>query len=98
MFFCLLCLQSYRYNFSQANYLKSIGVKKGDSVVIYMSLTPELPIAMLACTRLGAVHSVVFGGFSAESLSQRIVDSRCSNTIHLRNSNCNVCQFRICPE
>ncbi|KAG6400638.1 hypothetical protein SASPL_137479 [Salvia splendens] len=59
-----------------ANYLKDIGVKKGDAVVIYLPMLMELPIAMLACARIGAVHSVVFAGFSSESLSQRIVDCK----------------------
>ncbi|CAA7404958.1 unnamed protein product [Spirodela intermedia] len=59
-----------------ANYLKDIGVKKGDAVVIYLPMLMELPIAMLACARIGAVHSVVFAGFSAESLAQRILDCR----------------------
>src|SRR5436305_4166000 len=54
-----------------ANGLKKLGVKKGTPVAIYMGMVPELPIAMLACTRLGAPHTVVFGGFSAESLSGR---------------------------
>ncbi|KAK3232583.1 hypothetical protein CYMTET_57087 [Cymbomonas tetramitiformis] len=58
-----------------ANYLKSVGVKKGDRVIIYMPMLNELPIAMLACARLGAIHSVVFGGFSAEALAQRISGS-----------------------
>lgn len=58
-----------------ANALKSKGVKKGDRVTIYMPMIPEATIAMLACTRIGAVHSVVFGGFSAESLATRIMDS-----------------------
>ena len=58
-----------------ANGLKSLGVKKGDRVTIYLPMTPELPIAMLACARIGAPHSVVFGGFSAESLRDRINDS-----------------------
>ena len=53
----------------QANYLRSVGVKKGDAVSIYMPMVCELPIAMLACARIGAVHSVVFGGFSAEALA-----------------------------
>jgi acyl-coenzyme A synthetase/AMP-(fatty) acid ligase len=53
----------------QANYLRSQGVKKGDAVSIYMPMVCELPIAMLACARIGAVHSVVFGGFSAEALA-----------------------------
>ena len=60
-----------------ANVLKSLGTKKGDRVAIYMPLVPELAIAMLACARIGAVHSVVFGGFSAESLSDRINDAQC---------------------
>ncbi|KAK3013718.1 hypothetical protein RJ639_008426 [Escallonia herrerae] len=59
-----------------ANYLKDIGVRKGDAVVIYLPMLMELPIAMLACARIGAVHSVVFAGFSAESLAQRIVDCK----------------------
>jgi acetyl-CoA synthetase len=60
-----------------ANVLKSHGVKKGDRVSIYMPMVPELPVAMLACARIGAIHSIVFGGFSAESLAGRIVDSTC---------------------
>jgi len=60
-----------------ANVLKSMGVKKGDRVCIYMPMIPELPIAMLACSRIGAIHSVVFGGFSSDSLSDRINDSEC---------------------
>jgi acetyl-CoA synthetase len=59
-----------------ANVLKSLGVAKGDRVALYMPLVPELAIAMLACTRIGAVHSVVFGGFSAESLRDRINDQQ----------------------
>ena len=58
-----------------ANWLRNIGVKKGDRVIIYMPMIPELPISMLACARIGAVHGVVFAGFSAESLAQRIIDS-----------------------
>src|SRR5207344_3219488 len=58
-----------------ANVLKSLGTKKGDRVALYMPLVPELAIAMLACARIGAVHSVVFGGFSAESLRDRINDA-----------------------
>jgi len=61
-----------------ANVLKKYGVKKGDRVSIYLPMIPELPIAMLACARIGAIHSVVFGGFSAESLRDRINDSDCS--------------------
>jgi len=60
-----------------ANGLKSLGLAKGDRVAIYMGMTPELPIAMLACARLGLVHSVVFGGFSADALSSRILDADC---------------------
>jgi acetyl-CoA synthetase len=60
-----------------ANVLKSLGITRGDRVAIYMPLVPELAIAMLACARIGAAHSVVFGGFSAESLRDRINDARC---------------------
>jgi acetyl-CoA synthetase len=60
-----------------ANVLKSLGVRRGDRVALYMPLVPELAIAMLSCARIGAVHSVVFGGFSAESLRDRINDSQC---------------------
>src|SRR5262245_61321649 len=60
-----------------ANVLKSLGVKKGHRVALYLPLIPELAISMLACARIGAVHSVVFGGFSAESLRDRINDSKC---------------------
>jgi acetyl-CoA synthetase len=59
-----------------ANALRKLGVKKGDRVTIYLPMVPELPIAMLACARIGAIHSVVFGGFSAESLKNRILDCR----------------------
>ncbi|MFI5207211.1 MAG: acetate--CoA ligase [Gemmatimonadales bacterium] len=58
-----------------ANVLRKLGVKRGDRVAIYMPLIPEVAVAMLACTRIGAAHSVVFGGFSAESLSDRINDA-----------------------
>ena len=58
-----------------ANGLKSFGLEKGDRVAIYMGMVPELPIAMLACARLGLVHSVVFGGFSSDALSSRILDA-----------------------
>lgn len=60
-----------------ANVLKSLGLKKGDRVSIYLPMIPELPIAMLACARLGLIHSVVFGGFSADALADRIKDSSC---------------------
>ncbi|MEO6121444.1 MAG: acetate--CoA ligase, partial [Acidimicrobiales bacterium] len=58
-----------------ANVLKGLGVSRGDRVAIYMPMVPELPVAMLACTRIGAAHSVVFGGFSADALRDRIVDA-----------------------
>jgi len=58
-----------------ANVLKELGVRKGDRVAIYMGMTPEVPIAMLACARIGAPHSIVFGGFSANALVDRIHDS-----------------------
>ncbi|MFY9611509.1 MAG: acetate--CoA ligase [Blastocatellia bacterium] len=64
-----------------ANVLKSLGVSKGDTVAIYMGMTPELPIAMLACARIGATHSVVFGGFSANALVDRINDAQCKAVI-----------------
>ena len=64
-----------------ANVLRGFGVKKGDRVTIYLPMIPELAIAMLACARIGAIHSVVFGGFSAESLKDRIVDSKCNLVI-----------------
>ncbi len=60
-----------------ANTLKSLGVKKGDRVCIYLPMIPELAFAVLACARIGAVHSVVFAGFSANSIADRIVDSDC---------------------
>src|SRR6266542_6617818 len=57
-----------------ANAMKALGVRKGTAVGIYMGMVPQLPVAMLACARLGAPHTVVFGGFSADSLSDRLVD------------------------
>ena len=60
-----------------ANALKSLGVKKGDRVAIYMGMCPELAIALLACARIGAVHLVVFGGFGAQALTDRINDAQC---------------------
>jgi len=59
-----------------ANALRSLGVGKGDRVAIYLGMVPELPVAMLACARVGAVHSVVFGGFAAEALRDRIIDAQ----------------------
>ena len=61
-----------------ANMLEGLGVKKGDRVCIYMSMVPELMFTVLACARIGAIHSVVFGGFSAQALAGRIVDAECS--------------------
>src|SRR6187200_760891 len=66
----------YREVSQCANVLKSLGITKGDRVALYLPLIPELAIAMLACARIGAVHSVVFGGFSAESLRDRINDQK----------------------
>jgi len=68
----------YRQVSQFANVLKSLGVKRGDRVAIYLPLIPELAIAMLACARIGAIHSVVFGGFSSESLRDRINDAQCT--------------------
>ena len=71
---------TYREMFEQvnklANVLKSLGVEKGDRVTIYLPMIPELPISMLACARIGAIHTVVFSGFSAKSLSDRVEDSQ----------------------
>ncbi|HUV37765.1 MAG TPA: acetate--CoA ligase [Patescibacteria group bacterium] len=81
-----------------ANVLKKFGIKKGDRVCLYLPMIPELAIAMLACVRIGAIHSIVFGGFSAESLKDRNVDAkaklvvtsdgsfRSGKTIHLKNN------------
>ena len=74
----------YRQVCQFANVLKKLGVKKGDRVALYLPLIPELAIAMLACARIGAVHSVVFGGFSAESLRDRINDSSVQGARHRR--------------
>ena len=59
-----------------ANVLRGLGVERGDRVAVYMPMIPELPVAMLACTRIGAVHSVVFGGFSSDALRDRILDAQ----------------------
>jgi acetyl-CoA synthetase len=77
--------ESKRFTYSEllkevkkfANVLKSHSIKKGDRVCIYLQMLPELAIAMLACTRIGAIHSIVFGAFSADSLKDRINDSEC---------------------
>ena len=64
-----------------ANVLKSKGIKRGDRVAIYMPMVPELAIVMLACTRIGAIHSVIFGGFSADAIKDRVIDSECKMLI-----------------
>ena len=64
-----------------ANALRGRGIGKGDRVAIYMGMVPELAVAMLACARIGAVHSVIFGGFSAQSIADRIADSACAAVI-----------------
>ena len=73
-----ICYLELRDEVAQcANALKALGVERGDRVAIYMGMVPELPIAMLACTRIGAAHSVVFGGFSSTALADRIDDAAC---------------------
>ena len=67
-----------------ANTLKHLGVAKGDRVAIYLPMIPEAAVAMLACARIGAVHSVVFGGFSPDSLAGRIADSAAQGGDHRR--------------
>ena len=77
--------QSRKYSYNDllkevsrfSNALKELGVQKGDRVCLYMQMIPELAIAVLACARIGAVHSVVFGAFSSDSLKERINDSKC---------------------
>jgi len=64
-----------------ANVLKNNGIKKGDRVAIYLPMIPELPIAMLACARIGAIHSIIFGGFSPDSIRDRVLDSECKMMI-----------------
>ena len=71
----LTYFELYRAVCKFANALKKLGVGKSDRVAVYMPMVPELPIALLACARIGAVHSVVFGGFSPESLRERIIDA-----------------------
>ncbi|MBS1690090.1 MAG: acetate--CoA ligase [Bacteroidetes bacterium] len=71
-----LTYSELHYSVNQfAHVLRNNGVKKGDRVCIYMGMIPELPIAMLACARIGAIHSVIFGGFSAQSISDRLQDA-----------------------
>lgn len=64
-----------------ANAMKQLGIKKGDRVALYLPMIPELAIAMLACARIGAIHSIVFAGFSANALSDRIIDAECNLVI-----------------
>ena len=64
-----------------SNALKKLGVEKGDRVAIYLGMTPEIVVSMLACARIGAVHSVVFGGFSSEALADRINDAKAKTVI-----------------
>ena len=71
-----------------ANGLKKIGIKKGDRVTIYLTMIPELAYVMLACARIGAVHSIIFGGFSSESIAGRIQDCE-SNYIITADENVN---------
>jgi acetyl-CoA synthetase len=73
--------QLYKEVCKFANVLKKHGVRKGDRVTIYLPMIPELPIAMLACARIGAIHSVVFGGFSADALRDRMLDCRAKTLI-----------------
>jgi acetyl-CoA synthetase len=61
-----------------SNVLKSFGLRKGDAVAIYLPMIPEAVIAILSCARLGIIHSVIFAGFSAASLSDRVNDAKCS--------------------
>ena len=79
------CTLTYRELYHEvckaANMLKNAGVKKGDRVCIYMPMVPEAAIAMLACARIGAIHSIVFAGFSAQSLADRINDATCKMVI-----------------
>ncbi len=60
-----------------ANGLRSLGIGKGDRIAIYMPMIPELAVAMLACARIGAIHSVIFGGFSPEAIADRVNDAEC---------------------
>ena len=71
-----------------ANGLKSLGVGKGDRVTLYLPMVPEAAVAMLACARIGAIHSVVFAGFSAESLAGRIRDCDSQAAHHRRRRRC----------
>ncbi|HTB99666.1 MAG TPA: acetate--CoA ligase [Ferruginibacter sp.] len=79
---CTITYKELHFQVSQfANLLKNNGIKRGDVICIYMPMVPELAIAVLACARIGAIHSVVFGGFSAQSIADRIQDAQCSLVI-----------------
>jgi acetyl-CoA synthetase len=80
-----------------ANVLKALGVKKGDRIAIYMGMTPELPIAMLACARIGAPHTVVFGGFSSNALIDRIHDCQASVVITQDGSSRRGAEVKLFP-
>ncbi len=71
-----------------ANVLKRNGVKKGDRLCIYMPMVPELAVTVLPCVRVGAIHSVVFSGFSAQSIADRINDAACSEVINSATGPC----------
>ena len=73
----LTYLQLHRQVSKFGNVLKKLGIKKGDCVALYMPLVPELAIAMLACARIGATHTVIFGGFSADAIRDRVTDGKC---------------------
>lgn len=73
----LTYLQLYRQVCKFANVMKKLGIQKGDRVALYMPLVPELAIAMLACSRIGATHTVIFGGFSADAIRDRVNDGKC---------------------
>jgi acyl-coenzyme A synthetase/AMP-(fatty) acid ligase len=73
----LTYLQLHREVCKFANVLKKLGVETGDRVALYMPLVPELAIAMLACARIGATHTVIFGGFSADAIRDRVNDGQC---------------------
>ena len=78
--------------FSQA--LLNLGIQKGDRIILYMPMIPELAIAMLACTRIGAVHSVIFGGFSSTAIRDRIHDSQARPVI---TTDCHLLPRQIIP-
>ncbi len=76
-----------------ANVLRKKGIRRGDCVAVYLPMIPELVISMLACARIGALHNVVFGGFSAQALRARIQDSSCTAFDH-RGQGCARRQIR----